>query len=223
MTERARQEFEPVTFGSVDRTRSGSDSLRRAVSRWPAATLAAAISGNAGVDCQEAATLREPGRGLFAAAGWPNYPWPSLSAGWEGQRGAPAPRASSRAESRSAASGALGTRDACPSSTAGAVRGTLPTLAPRAEASVIAFRLTPHDRQTSPNQSYGTPRAARRRSACSAAMACRSRPGFWHQRVARSFARSLCRSRHATRAARVRWSSSGHSSSPSSDRATRNR
>jgi hypothetical protein len=34
----------------------------------------------------------------------------------------------------------------------------------RAEAGVIVSRLTPHDRHTSPNQAYGTPRGGRRRS-----------------------------------------------------------
>jgi hypothetical protein len=43
----------------------------------------------------------------------------------------------------------------------------------RAEAGAIVSRLTPHNRHTSPNQSYGTPLAAERRSRCSAVSVCR--------------------------------------------------
>jgi hypothetical protein len=43
------------------------------------------------------------------------------------------------------------------SSAAGAVRGSVRYACSRAGASVVVSRLTPRDRHTSPNQSYGTP------------------------------------------------------------------
>jgi hypothetical protein len=50
-----------------------------------------------------------------------------------------------------------GVVDARCSSAAGAVRGSVRYACSRAGASVVVSRLTPRDRHTSPNQSYGTP------------------------------------------------------------------